>query len=366
MFRTSLLAFCLFLVPFSAFAKEEIVLTVPVETSVGVPGLRGTSEVWLDLINNAKTSLHLEHFYLSDEPGEALEPVLRALRAASGRGVEIRLILDKKFFGTYPEPATTLAKLPHFSLKVIDFDKISGGIQHAKFMIADGKRFYVGSANMDWRALKHIHEVGVAGDDPAVAKHLENIFRSDFGDSAALPVDEKDVIRVVGSPESLLPKGVAFSLPELLGLLGGAEKEVQLVLYELSTRVFGDVSAEWTVLFDALESAAKRGLKVKILMDASKYVVDEPALKKLIKAGVQLRLVRFPTYSGGIIPYARLLHSKFLVVDGKTAWVGTDNWAKNYFHNSRGVGLIFSKTDLVSGLRAVFSKLWASKYAAAP
>lgn len=345
------------------FAASEIVLTVPVETKVGVPGVRDTATVWLELIRGAKTSIRLEHFYLSDEPNEALTPVLDALRDASARGVKIQLLLDKKFYGTYPEPANTLAKLPGFSLNVVDFEKLTGGVQHSKFMVIDGSRFYVGSANMDWRALKHIHEVGVAGDDEAVADKLEGIFALDWSSAKTKSIrSESSVFRVVGSPESLLPPGTDYSLREILSLLNNSKTEVQLAVYELGVKIFGEPHGEWTELFDALKAAGLRGVKVSILIDASKVKGEAAALKKLADKNIVIKGVTFPKYSGGDIPYARLLHSKFLIVDGKTAWVGTDNWTKTYFTNTRGVGLIFSEPGLLKTLRAVFTSLWKSQY----
>jgi len=361
-----IISLVLFVLVAPLFAASEIVLTVPVETKVGVPGLRDTATVWVELIQNAKTSIHLEHFYLSDEPDEALTPVLKALREASGRGVKTQLLLDKKFFQTYPEPATSLAKLPGFSFNIIDFDKLTGGVQHAKFMIVDGQRFYVGSANFDWRALKHIHEVGVAGDDEAVAQHLEEVFAMDWSSTKSKGIrSESDTFKVVGSPEGLLPKGVDYSLTEILALLNGAKEEVQLTVYELSEKIFGQSHGEWTVLYDAIKAAGHRGVKVSILIDGSKVKPDAAALKKLADKNITIKGVHFPAYSGGEIPFARLLHSKFLIVDGKTAWVGTDNWAKSYFTNSRGVGVVFSDASLLKSLRAVFSVLWKSEYATA-
>ena len=342
-----------------SWAKEEVVLTVPVETEVGVAGLRSTGEVWLDLIQNAKSNIDIEHFYLSDEPGESLEPVLKALKDAAKRGVEVRLLLDKKFFATYPEPALSLGKLSHFTFKTIDFEKVAGGVQHAKFMIVDGNRFYVGSANMDWRALKHIHEVGIAGDSLAVVEKLQSVFTWDWGNSA-LPVrgQNNGNIKVVASPDTQLPAGVSHNLPEILSLLNGANSEIELSVYELSTKVYGDPTGKWTILFDALAQAVARGVTVNVVMDESKFKADEKALANLRAKGVNLRLVRFPTFSGGEIPYARVLHSKFLIVDRKRAWVGTDNWSKNYFYNSRGVGLILNDDAIIRPLQMVFEKLW--------
>ena len=46
---------------------------------------------------------------------------------------------------------------------MIDIGTVAGGVQHAKFFIVDGEEVFLGSQNFDWRALKHIHELGVRG-----------------------------------------------------------------------------------------------------------------------------------------------------------------------------------------------------------
>lgn len=60
----------------------------------------------------------------------------------------------------------------------MDFEQLLGsGILHTKMWIIDKKHVYVGSANMDWRALTQIKELGfLAMDCPAIALDLAKIF----------------------------------------------------------------------------------------------------------------------------------------------------------------------------------------------
>jgi phosphatidylserine/phosphatidylglycerophosphate/cardiolipin synthase-like enzyme len=132
----------------------------PLETALGDPSLPTAADTWLDMIRGAKTSVDLEEFYLSRKAGEALDPVLDELGRASARGVKIRLILDAGMHKTYPQPADSLGKLANFSVRTIDYHRIAGGVQHSKFMVVDDKEAWLGSQNLDWRALTHIHELG--------------------------------------------------------------------------------------------------------------------------------------------------------------------------------------------------------------
>lgn len=157
----------------SATASEiEIVQSVPLETNLAVPGIRQAQQVWLEMIQSAKTSLDLEQFYVSDQDGEALAPVLQAIEDAAKRGVQVRLLVDSKFYSQYPDSVNRLAQSENCEAKEIDFSKY-GGVQHAKYFVVDGQQAFVGSQNFDWRALSHIHEIGVRVVDAQVITDLE-------------------------------------------------------------------------------------------------------------------------------------------------------------------------------------------------
>ena len=78
-------------------------------------------DVWLEMINSAQSTLDLEQFYVSNQAGEELEPVLQAISAAAQRGVKVRLIVDKKFYGTYPDSVNQIAQTINSEARTIDF-----------------------------------------------------------------------------------------------------------------------------------------------------------------------------------------------------------------------------------------------------
>jgi len=167
----------------------------PLETALGDPSLPTAADTWLDMIRGAKTSVDLEEFYLSRKAGEALDPVLDELGRAGARGVKIRLILDAGMHKTYPQPADSLGKLANFSVRTIDYHRIAGGVQHSKFMVVDDKEAWLGSQNLDWRALTHIHELGARVRLEPVAKTFADVFATDWAacdtTSKSAPVDRK-------------------------------------------------------------------------------------------------------------------------------------------------------------------------------
>uniref|UniRef100_A0A8R1EQT3 PLD phosphodiesterase domain-containing protein n=1 Tax=Caenorhabditis japonica TaxID=281687 RepID=A0A8R1EQT3_CAEJA len=64
------------------------------------------------------------------------------------------------------------------SRKSIDISQFMGrGKMHSKFLVADRKTFYLGSANLDWRSLNQKMELGVLVEDcECLGEEMHNIF----------------------------------------------------------------------------------------------------------------------------------------------------------------------------------------------
>ena len=147
----------------------------PLETKLGNRALPEARDEWLDMIRGAKGMLDIEEFYFSHHPGQSLQPVVDEIGRAAARGVHVRLLLDAGFLKTYPQPAESLSHLPYVEMRPIDYKRLTGGVQHAKFMIVDGYDAWIGSQNLDWRSLTQIHELGMRVRHEAIAGAIESI-----------------------------------------------------------------------------------------------------------------------------------------------------------------------------------------------
>ena len=78
---------------------------------------------------------------------------------------------------------------------------------------------------------------------------------------------------------------------------------------------------------------------------------------------VEIRIVSFPQLADGFIPYARVLHSKFMEIDGQVAWIGTSNWTGGYLDKSRNIEAILRDPGFAAQLTALHDDLWNSNYA---
>lgn len=351
----------------------ELVESAPVETTLDHADLRDAHEVWVEMIDRARAALDFEQFYASGETGRParLEPVVRAIERARARGVRVRFLVDATLAGTYPRTAARL-KLAGVELRATDRFSAHGGVQHAKFFVADGREAWLGSQNFDYRSLEHIQELGVRTTVPAVADGLEATFERDWSGvpthgvwrtaPAVFAPGEVEHVTLVASPRGDLPDEGAWDLPRLVRALDGASRSVRVQLLTYGTT--GPDGAPFTELDDALRRAAGRGVSVRLLMSA--WMRDKPApLASLARLpNVEVRILTVPPHSSGEIPYARVIHAKYMVCDERIAWVGTANWEGDYFTRSRNVGVLVEGAAFATRAARFFDDGWSSRYAA--
>jgi phosphatidylserine/phosphatidylglycerophosphate/cardiolipin synthase-like enzyme len=77
---------------------------------------------------------------------------------------------------------------------------------------------------------------------------------------------------------------------------------------------------------------------------------------------VEIRVTAIPPASTGFIPYARVVHTKIMTIDGRTAWVGTSNWEGGYLDNSRNVEVVVRDRRMAARLGALHEQMWSSAY----
>ncbi len=363
-------------------AVLSLLESAPVETTLDHADLPPTDEVWRAMIGGARTELALAHFYASNRAGSRLEPVVQALLAAAERGVRVRLLADAGMARTYPETLDRLAAHPGIEVRRYDLKARTGGVHHAKYLVADGADVCVGSANFDWRSLEHIQELGVRVRSVALARDFLAVFDLDWqlagGDSSA-PAPAAAAAAATGSvtatwadspvrvtplfsPQGLLPEPSTWELPRLVEAIGGARERVLVQL--LSYRPSSSGGAPFTALDAALRAAAARGVDVRLLVaDWSRREGAIAPLQALRAAGVRVRFVSIPQAREGPIPYARVAHAKLMVVDREVAWIGSSNWSGDYFTASRNAGLLLEGEAFAGRVARFILATWDSGYA---
>ncbi len=379
--------FVLLLLPLTLFGQSgypdfEIVESTPLEAGLDFPTIRNTRDVWVEMIGRARKTLDVEEFYLSAQKGESLDDVIAALLGAAARGVKVRIIADARMHKTYPEPLGMFGKTPNIEVRIVDFAKLSGGVQHAKFFIVDGTEIFLGSQNFDWRSLVHIHELGLRINHPEAAGMYEDIFDLDWQLAekndpsfipAALhrrsypapyritePTGDTVVFRPTMSPKGLIIDSSSWDEKNIVSLIDAASRDVfcQFLTYSPGGREY------YPVLNDALRRAGSRGVRVHMIV--SDWSIGHPTIDSLENLaagpGIEIKFSAIPEWSGGYIPYARVEHCKFLVIDSSACWLGTANWEKSYFYATRNVGAVVWNRKIASTLREIFERSWKGPY----
>ncbi|MFL6198350.1 MAG: phospholipase D-like domain-containing protein [Thermoanaerobaculia bacterium] len=375
----TLVLLCLIASPAAAQEVLEIVESVPVETTLDHADLRDAYVVWPEMIDRAQKTLDFAEFYASDDPANhqsRLETVTRAVERAAARGVKVRFLAEKVFQKTYPELLARLGAKPGIEVRIYDFATFGGGVLHAKYFLVDGREVYVGSQNYDWRSLQHIQELGARVIEPGVARAFLDVFETDWalaggGDrrnrtrsNYLFPVTVGDAqVTPVFSPTGWLPDPTLWDLPRLVEMIDRATRtvRVQLLTYKTTAR-----DGSWFDPLDAaLRRAASRGVQVQLLLaDWSKRKGTIEGLQSLqVIPGIDVRMSTIPPFSGGFVPFGRVGHAKYMIVDGRRVWIGTGNWEGDYFTQSRNAGLVIDSPKVGERLDRYFADAWGSPYA---
>jgi phosphatidylserine/phosphatidylglycerophosphate/cardiolipin synthase-like enzyme len=130
-------------------------------------------EQLLSLVDGARVSLDLYAEVLRDPQ------LLDALAAAAERGVRVRIIVS---------PSTDFSgEMDMLVASGVDIRLSSSLYIHAKLIVADGERAFVGSQNLSATSLDQNRELGIVIDDPVNLPRLTRTFAIDF--RAAMPLE---------------------------------------------------------------------------------------------------------------------------------------------------------------------------------
>ncbi len=355
-------------------ATVTLIQSIPSGTNLANPNLPYAAATWVDMIRGARQSIDIEQMYISHTPGQALDAVLRALEEAGARGVKIRAVFSAHMLDSDIPGITRFKAIPGIEFYPLDLKRLTTGIVHAKFWIVDRREVFVGSQNLDWKALTEIHELGVRIQSRNVAERLTAIFEQDIQvvRSGRLPTQAELInaprtitpgVELVASPASMNPNNVRPSIDALTQMIASARTSIQIQLLDYSVVSFD--KKVWTVLDDALRAAARRGVRVQ--MAVSHWNTTEPgitSLKNLSQVpNIEVRISTVPLDASGVyLPYSRVIHSKYMVVDGAALWLSTSNWSSGYFLNTRNVDFVINMRDQAQEALITFDKVWTAPY----
>lgn len=134
----------------------------------------GSEGAIIDLINSAKRSLKIYNEEMADSK------VVSALGAAAMRGVNVEVVMTNA-----SEWHSNFTKLTNDGVHVKTFATSAPLYIHAKMVVADNTKVFVGSENFSSGSLDRNRELGIILNDDAVIAHLVPTFSADYADATA-------------------------------------------------------------------------------------------------------------------------------------------------------------------------------------
>jgi phosphatidylserine/phosphatidylglycerophosphate/cardiolipin synthase-like enzyme len=146
-----------------------------------------------------------------------------------------------------------------------------------------------------------------------------------------------------------------------------AKSEVLVQLLDYAPLSYGSNRTRpyYAKIDNAIRSALARNVKVKLLV--SNWNTDTPAIHHLqslaVLPGIEIKIVTLPKAASGFIPFARVIHTKAMSIDGQIAWIGTSNWSGGYMDNSRNIEVVIHNETMAKRIAQLHLQLWDSAYA---
>lgn len=283
---------------------------------------------WVDGINSARSSLHMTMYHITDKS------IVNALIAkAKDKNVDLKVIVDSKLTGGYQTVFNQLKAAG------VDIRAASSAfsLTHSKDMVIDGNVAFISAINMTNTAT-NTRDFGIITPDQSIISEIEKVFAADWDNT----------VNKGKTTPSVSNSNLAWAP------VNADTKLVQLINSATSTLVAETESFDSTDIINALNSAAARGVNVRLIVpecDLGNALFDYPYLAQLSGANVHVE------HDGDSVqqPY---MHSKMMLVDGETVYIGSINYSQNSINNDRELGAIFTNSSVSTQLANEFETDW--------
>lgn len=274
----------------------------------------------MQAIDSAQESIRLKVYLIT------LDEVVDALKAAAQRGVDVRVMIEPEPQGGGESNRAAFEELRSAGIDVRNTPS-TFRFSHEKSLVVDDRRAHIMTHNLTYSSFNKNREYEVIVDDPALVAEVARVFDDDWSR------------RAPDLANSLLVWSPVNSRERITALIDGAATSLDL---EQNSLLDEDLN-------DQLHAAARRGVAVRIVTPP----VDDPAdremaqIERLLAGGVQVAFMDEP-----------YVHAKTILADGKTAFVGSQNFSRTSLDSNRELGIIFDDAAAVNRLASAFLQDW--------
>ena len=294
----------------------------------------------VDNIKSAKTSLYIAAYGWVSIPA-----IDNAIKEAISRGVKFRLVYDytsKPFY--YPD-THKIAELAEISRNDYEQDRISHReyLMHNKFMIIDGEKVMTGSLNFSDTDYSAFNSNFVAFIN---SKEIAKVYTDEFEQmlSGKFHKDKKkranyskftlgnSEVQVYFSPQDKIITN------HVINYINSAKKYIYIPAFVITHKE----------LEKALLSAYRRGVDVKLIIDATNSNAQKSSVNTLRDSGIPLKIENF----------AGKIHSKSIIIDDEYIFAGSMNFSRSGECFNDENMLIIKNPRFAKFYREFFEYLW--------
>ncbi len=199
---------------------------------------------------------------------------------------------------------------------------------HAKTIVVDEQTSVISTGNFDAEYIADERNYAMIDSDPQDVANLVTIFDSDWANTTPNLSCTRLVVSPVNSQDRIV-----------------AEINSATQTLDVETLEFSDVPVQAAVI-----DRMKAGVTVRLLVADPGFSpgITTP-VEEVANSGLYARQLSTPE-----------LHVKSVIVDGKTAYAGSENFSNTSLTANREVGLIITELSAVTRMEATFEKDWAA------
>lgn len=289
-------------------------------------------------IDKSKTSIDMAIYGYNNVP-----KIREALINAKNRGVKIRIVydIDNNDKNYYKD---TLALVNIIKNSSCDSTDISTKpfIMHNKFIIFDNKTVFTGSANLSPSDLSNYNSNAfIIIKSEKVSKlykdEFEQMYQGKFHTSKIKTPDNKyaigaTVLSVYFSPQDNVIKS------QIIPLVNKSKTSIYMPTFLITHRE----------LTSALISAKKRGVKIKVIIDAANASNKYSKHQQLRDNGIEVKVEN----------YAGKMHAKTMIIDEKHVVIGSMNFSRSGEEKNDENTVILNNPQIAKFLIKQFNIIW--------
>ncbi len=312
-------------------------------TKVLKPDFKCTTRACTELvnfINNTKSTLDIAIYGYENN-----SEITSALNRAKSRGVNIRFVYDETFYpqDLHYKDNQVITELSEESRSDKNLSStLSNMIMHNKFIISDDERVFTGSMNISSSGLSDFDVNNIIIIN---SREVSKLYRQEFEQMLDGKFHQQKAVVGKGTKFSIGDSEIEIyfspknnSVQRITELISNAKNYIYVPTFLLTHRS----------ILNALNGAKRRGIDVRVIMDANGVTTSHSKLKELRDSGI---LVKTENFAGK-------LHSKSIIIDDEYIITGSMNFSYSGAEKNDENSIIIKNTTLAKDYKNFFLYLW--------